>query len=364
MKAQEKIQHLRREIETFDEEILRLLSERAKVVQEVGKAKGEIKMDSYDPRREEEILDRLRLRNPGPFPEGAVTPVFREIISACRSLEVELTAAYLGPPATHSHIACVKHFGSSVRAYASGSIPEVFEAVERKEATYGVVPIENSTEGAVDQTSDLLADSDVKICGEISVRISHDLLSQTGDDQEIHKIYSHPQALGQCRQWLRRHFPHVPLVETSSTAKAAEVASGDRNAGAIATPLAAQLYGLKSNATGIEDFPRNCTRFLVLNSRIRGRTGRDKTSLLFSIPHTPGSLARILEILSGRGINLTKIESRPMKGKPWEYLFFVDCEGHIDDPPLDDAMTELKKNVLSVKLLGSYPRSLREEEEI
>jgi chorismate mutase/prephenate dehydratase len=357
MMPHEKIKTLRQKIETFDEEILRLLNERARIVQEVGKTKEEMKMDPYDPQREEEILERLKLRNPGPFPEDAIAPVFREIISACRSLEIELTVAYLGPPATYSHLACVKHFGSSVLACAKGSIQEVFEAVGKKKATFGVVPIENSTEGAVDQTLDLLTDSDVKISGEIFLRISHDLLSQTGSAEDIHKIYSHPQALGQCRQWLKQHFPHVPLAETASTAKAAQIAGEDQNAAAIATSLAGQLYRLKSNASHIEDYSQNHTRFLVLHGQNRGRTGRDKTSILFSIPHTPGSLAQILEVLSKKGINLTKIESRPMKGRLWEYIFFVDCEGHIEDPQLDDAMTELKKNVFFVKLLGSYPRS-------
>ena len=353
----EKIKTLRQKIEAFDEEILRLLNERAKVVQELGKAKEKMKMDPYDPQREEEILQRLRLRNSGPFPEGAIAPVFREIISACRSLETALTVAYLGPPATYSHLACVKHFGSTVLASATGSIQEVFEAVEKKKATFGVVPIENSTEGAVDQTLDLLTDSDVKISGEIFLRISHDLLSQTGSAGDIHKIYSHPQALGQCRQWLKQHFPQVPLVETASTAKAAQIASEDRNAAAIATSQAGQLYRLKSNASQIEDYSQNHTRFLILHCQNRGRTGRDKTSILFSIPHTPGSLAQILEVFSEKGVNLTKIESRPMKGRLWEYIFFVDCEGHIEDPQLDDAMTELKQKVLFMKLLGSYPRS-------
>jgi chorismate mutase/prephenate dehydratase len=353
MKDQEKIQHLRQKIEAFDEEILRLLNERARVVQEVGKAKEEMKMDPYDPQREEEILERLRLRNPGSFPESAIAPVFREIISACRSLETELTVAYLGPPATYSHLACVKHFGSSILACAKGSIQEVFEAVEKRKATL-VVPLKFNRGRWTKLGS--LTDSDVKICGEIFLRISHDLLSQTGSAGDIHKIYSHPQALGQCRQWLKQHFPQVPLVETASTAKAAQIASEDRNAAAIATSLAGRLYGLKSNASQIEDYSQNHTRFLVLHGQNRGRTGRDKTSILFSIPHTPGSLAQILEVFSKKGINLTKIESRPMKGRLWEYIFFVDCEGHIEDPHLDEAMTELKQKVLFVKVLGSYPR--------
>jgi chorismate mutase/prephenate dehydratase len=341
MGAEEKIKIHRQKIETIDGQILRLLNERAEVAREVGKVKSEANMDAYSPQREEEILKRLNLPNPGPFPQGAISPVFREIISGCRSLEVELTVVYLGPPATYAHLACIERFGSSIRALPEEGIQEVFEAVEREKANYGVVPIENSTEGVVNRTLDMFIDSEVKICGEISIRISHDLLSRSGDSKDIDKIYSHPQALAQCRQWLRRNFPSVPLVETTSTAKAAQMAAEDPKAAAIASSFASHLYGLKAIESQIEDYFHNYTRFLVLGSQVSERTGKDKTSLLFSISHSPGSLYRMLRPFSEKSINLTKIESRPIKDKPWEYVFFLDFEGHALDSP-----------ILSTELIG------------
>jgi len=360
MSVDESIKHLRQKIETLNDQILGLLNERAKIAQEVGFMKAKIKMDSYVPQREEEILQRLIERNSGLFPKSAIAPVFREIISACRSLEAELKVAYLGPPATHTHLAVIKHFGSSVCAVAQDSFQDIFEAVEREKASLGVVPIENSIEGSVDPTLDLLIDFDVKIYGEILSQISHDLLSKTGEANEVQKIYSHPQAIGQCRQWLRKHFPQIPLLETMSTANAAKIASEDATVGAIATSFAGQLYGLKAVTSRIEDYSQNYTRFLILSRKKRGPTGKDKTSILFSIPHTPGSLFRALETFSKKEVNLTKIESRPFKGRPWEYIFFVDFEGHVEEANIDEAMTTLKKNSLFVKCLGSYPRSSSE----
>jgi chorismate mutase/prephenate dehydratase len=357
MGAEEKIKILRQKIETIDSQILRLLNERAGVAGEVGRVKSEVNMDPYSPQREEEVLKRLNSQNPGPFPQGAIAPVFREIISACRSLEVELTVVYLGPPATYAHLACIERFGSSIRALPEESIQEVFEAVERRKANYGVVPIENSTEGVVNRTLDMFIDSELKICGEILLRISHDLLSRSGDSKDIDRIYSHPQALAQCRQWLRINLPQVPLVETTSTAKAAQMAAEDPKAAAIASPFASHLYGLKAIESQIEDYFHNYTRFLVLGSQMSDRTGKDKTSLLFSISHSPGSLYRMLRPFSEKSINLTKIESRPIKDKPWEYVFFLDFEGHAMDSPIHEAVNELKKNVLFLKFLGSYPRS-------
>jgi chorismate mutase/prephenate dehydratase len=361
MEIDERIGNLRRKIEGVDEKILGLLNERAEIVKEVGKAKVEINMDAYAPKREEEILQRLSQKNRGPFPQRAVSPVFREIISACRSLETALTVAYLGPPATHTQLASLKHFGSSVRAVSEESLQDVFEAVVKEKATFGVVPIENSIEGSVDRTLDLLIDFDVKIWAEVYLRVSHDLLSRTGRAEDIQKIYSHPQAFGQCREWLRKNLPHVPLIETVSTAKAAKLASEEASTAAIATSLAASLHGLKVIASQIEDHLQNYTRFLVLGRKISDRTGKDKTSILFSIPHVPGSLCRTLQILSERGINLTKIESRPIKGKSWEYLFFVDFEGHAEDPDVGDVMKKLSDNGLFMKVLGSYPRTASPE---
>jgi len=361
METEEKLNLLRQKIEAVDGQILRLLNERAEIVLEVDKVKSEIKMESYDPQREDEILKRLILKNSGPFPREAISPVFGEIISACRSLEVQLTVAYLGPPATHTHLACLEHFGSCIQPLPQESIQDVFEAVEKAKASYGMVPIENSTEGIVNRTLDVLIESEVKICGEVLIRISHDLLSRSGRAGDIEKIYSHPQALEQCRKWLRKTYPQVPLVETVSTAKAAQFAAEDPKAAGIANPFAARIYGLKVIESQIEDYLNNYTRFLILSRENTKRTGRDKTSLLLSIHHTPGSLYQVLKPFSERGINLTKIESRPVKGRPWEYVFFLDFEGHATDARIIETMAELKKNVLFLKVLGSYPRSPERE---
>jgi chorismate mutase/prephenate dehydratase len=361
MKEKEKIKSLRQKIEAVDDEILKLLNRRALIVQEIGKVKLEIKMDYYSPRREEEILQRLGVKSSGPFPKWAIPSVFREIISACRALEAELTVAFFGPPATFSHLACIQHFGSSIQMLPENTIQDVFEAVERGKADYGVVPIENSTEGQVSQTLDMFIKSEAKICGEIMTRISHDLLSQSGKSEKVQKIYSHPQALGQCREWLKKNFPHVRLEEAGSTAKAAELAMGDPKAAAIASSLAAHLYGLKAVASQIEDNLQNYTRFLILGRQGAEGTGKDKTSILFSISHAPGTLFQALQIFYEKRINLTKIESRPTKGNPWEYIFFIDFEGHATDSHIAEALDKVKEHVLFMKLLGSYPQNSQEK---
>jgi len=356
MEGKEKILSLRERIEGLDDGILRLLNERAEVVLEVGKEKSAGHCDFYDPKRESQIINRLSSLNPGPFPQYAISHVFHEVISACRSLEVVLDVACLGPAATHTHLACLKHFGSSVRVSPRESIPDVFEAVERGEANFGVVPIENSTEGSVNPTLDMLIESEVKICGEILMRISHDLLSLSGRPEDVGKIYSHPQALGQCKKWLRRNYPSVPLIETVSTAKAAQMAAEDSRAGAIASCLAARLYGLKAVKSQVEDPFHNYTRFFVLGRQSAERTGKDKTSLLFSISHAPGTLCQMLEHFAKRRINLTKIESRPVGDRAWEYIFFLDFEGHERDDSIQELLMEMKDNAPFLKLLGSYPR--------
>jgi chorismate mutase/prephenate dehydratase len=254
-------------------------------------------------------------------------------------------------------LACIERFGSSVQTVSQESIQEVFDAVEREKANFGMVPIENSTEGVVNRTLDMFIDSEVKICGEVLIRISHDLLSMSGKAEDVERVYSHPQALAQCRQWLRKNFPNAQMAETVSTAKAAQMAAQESKAAAVASSLAAELYGLKIIDSRIEDYLNNYTRFLVLGPQVSDRTGRDKTSLLFSIPDSPGSLYEILKPFSEKSINLTKIESRPIKDKPWEYVFFLDFEGHATDSHIHEAVSELKKKVLFLKLLGSYPRS-------
>jgi chorismate mutase/prephenate dehydratase len=356
MEIEERIKSLRQKIERLDGQILRLLNERAAIVMQVGKEKSEGNMDSYDPQREKEIVETLISQNNGPFPKQAIAPVFREIISACRSLETEIAVAYLGPPATHTHLACFEYFGSSVQTQPKDSIQEVFEALEKEKASYGVVPIENSTEGSVNQTLDGLIESKAMICGEVMIQISHHLLSRSGRPEDIRMITSHPSALEQCRKWLRKNFLHVEIAEAASTAKAAQMAAENPKAAAIASSLAGRLYGLKVVESQIEDYRNNYTRFLIISLHTHPRTGRDKTSILFSISHAPGSLYQAIKPFCEKGINLTKIESRPVKNRPWEYVFFLDFEGHAADAPIRGVMAEMEQSALFLKLLGSYPQ--------
>lgn len=294
----------------------------------------------------------------GRVPISIIEGTMRKAIEAIQEDKETLghIVAYLGPPGTHTHFACFKHFRHSISPLPKEGIQEIFEAVEKGEAVYGVVPIENSTEGSVNRTLDLFVESQVKICGEVMVQVSHALLSQSGRAEDIQKIYSHPQALEQCRKWLGKNFPHIQLAGAVSTAKAAHIATEDTSAAAIASSFAGQFYGLKVIQSEIEDYLYNYTRFFVLSQGIGNRSGEDKTSLLFSVSHIPGSLYRVLKIFYERGINLTKIESRPIKGKPWEYIFFIDFEGHVADSSVHEALVEVEKSALFLKILGSYPR--------
>lgn len=355
MKIEEEIKSLRSRIDEIDNELLSLLNKRAEVVLELGRLKSEFHLEVYDPDREGKILNRLRTINSGPFPCDAIPHVFHEIISACRFLGKPIQVAYLGPPASYTHLACLEYFGNSIEASSKESIDEVFESVEKGEASCGVVPVENSMEGMVNRTLDMFLESEVKIMGEILLRISHDLLSLSGDPREVQRIYSHPHAFAQCQRFLKKHYPRLPLIETESTAKAAQMAREDSMAAAISSSLAGRLYGLKTLSSRIEDSNYNYTRFLILGLKSPSTTGRDKTSILFSIPHHPGSLFRVLRVFSERGINLTKIESRPSKGRPWEYVFFIDFEGHSEDPLVKEALSELEGVVIFFKILGSYP---------
>lgn len=357
MEVNAKITLLRKKIDLLDEQILNLLNQRATLVKEVGQIKNESQSMPYDPQREKEIINYLINKNTGPFPTPSVPAVFREIIAACRSLEGELIVAYLGPPATHTHLACLEKFGHAIKTLPLESIQEVFESVEKGKAHYGIVPVENSTEGVVSRTLDMFIESEAKICGEVLLRISHDLLSKSGHPLKVKKIYSHPQALAQCRQWLRKHFPQAELRETISTAKAAQMAAQEEEAAAVASSFAAYIYDLKIIEEAIEDYRHNYTRFLILGKTIGEKTGQDKTSLLFSIADAPGALFAVLKPFAEKAINLTKIESRPIKNKPWEYIFFLDFEGHARDEKIKETLTNLKNKVLFCKLLGSYPRS-------
>ncbi len=348
---------LRSSIDSIDDRIMRLLNERAHFVLEVGKLKQSQSRDFHVPNREREIYERLTSENPGPFSNEALKSVFREIISASLALEAPMRVAFLGPKATFSHLATMEQFGLSAELVPQKSIPAVFEEVEKDRALYGVVPVENSTEGVISHTLDMFMESELKIQSEILLEVSHYLLSKTGRMEDIKKVYSHPQPLAQCRNWLEENLPHIPVVDVASTTMAAQIVSEDYSAAAIASEYAASVYDLKVVRERIEDQVNNFTRFLVIGKKLTDSSGDDKTSLMFAVKDEPGILYRMLEPFAGRGVNLCKIESRPMKKKAWEYIFFLDLVGHITDPIVEAAVQELKGYCQFVKLLGSYPRS-------
>lgn len=347
----------RREIDRIDDEILRLLNERSKSVVEIGKLKKEKDAEAnlHTPGREAAIIERLTKQNTGPFPTDAIRSVYREIMSASLSLEGPQKVAYLGPRATFTHMACMQKFGSSAQYVPVHSIKEVFSEVERGRANFGVVPIENTTEGVVNHTLDMFIDSNLLIYGEILQEVSHHLLSKSGLMGDVKKIYSHPHAIAQCRNWLETNLPHVPVAEVASTAAAAELCMEEPSSAAIASELAGQLYGLKVIKARIEDNLNNFTRFLVLSQKPPERTGKDKTSLMLSVKDKVGALYDLLRPFASHGISMTKIESRPSRRKAWEYIFFVDVEGHIEEERVHKAVEEIKGRCLFMKILGSYP---------
>ncbi|HKJ04309.1 MAG TPA: prephenate dehydratase [Geopsychrobacteraceae bacterium] len=357
------LKKLRDQIDAIDNQILDLLNDRADVVLEVGKAKSGESREFYVPSREQAIYERLMGNNPGPFPNEAVRKVFREIISASLSLEQPMKVAFLGPQTTFTHVAAMRQFGLSAQLVPMKSIPSVFEEVERGRAHYGVVPVENSTEGVVNHTLDMFIGSELQVIAEVLLEISHDLLSRSGQLEQVSKVVSHPQALAQCRRWLEENLPDVPLVDVTSTAAAAQMAAEDGSAAAIASHAAASQFGIQVVKAKIEDNPNNFTRFLVIGKKAPEKSGHDKTSLMFSVKDEPGILYRMLEPFSNRQINLVKIESRPMKQKAWEYIFFLDLVGHVTDQPITDAIEELRGCCHFLKILGSYPLAPQNNED-
>ncbi len=309
------------------------------------------------PEREQEVLKRLMDRNAGPFPNQALKNVFCEIMSASLSLEKPLRIAFLGPVATFTHQACMQHFGRSGDFVPKKDIADVFDDVEKGRADFGVVPIENSTEGVVSHTLDKFVQSNLKIYSEVMLEISLALLNRTGKITDIAKVCSHPHAIAQCKNWVKSNLPNALVIDVSSTALAAQMAAEDPSTAAIASIAAANLYDLRVIEKNIEDNSNNYTRFLVIGKNLAQRTGRDKTSLMFAIKDSPGALYTMLKPFASRGLNLTKIESRPIKTKAWEYVFFVDLDGHIADEAVKDAVTELEKSCSFLKILGSYPKS-------
>jgi chorismate mutase/prephenate dehydratase len=348
------LDELRDRIDALDRQILDLLLERARTAQEIGRIKTDNERATYSPAREASLLQELLARDLSPLDADAVSSIFREIVSVCRALQRRLKIAYLGPEHTFTHVAAQKHFGQSCDFLGQVSIHDVFLAVERRHADFGVVPIQNSTEGVVGDTLDCLLDTGLHICAELYVPVHHFLLARCPLD-EIRAVNSHPQVLAQCRQWLRETLPGVEQIPTSSTSTGAMAAAHEDGLAAIAPRQAAAAHSLDILAENIEDLPSNRTRFFVVGDLEAPPTGSDKTSLVFSTPHRAGALHRALTAFAEHGINLTLIQSRPARGKLWEYVFFVDFEGHADDQAPDRALTQLRDYCALLKILGSYP---------
>jgi chorismate mutase/prephenate dehydratase len=343
-------------IDALDREILARLNERARHAQAIGEIKGE--GVAYRPERETQVLRGLHAANAGPLPNESVTAVFREVMSACRALEQPLRIAYLGPAGTFSHAAVTKHFGNVVDAVPAPTFDDVFRAVDAGQADYAVVPIENSTEGAVGRTMDLMVATDLSICGEVKLRVSQNLLTNAPDFASVTRVYSHGQSLAQCVHWLAQHLPGVPRIAVASNAEAARLAAAEAGAAAIAGENAGAIYGLATLAPHIEDEPNNTTRFWVLGRQQVGPSGRDATSIVMSCPNKPGAVHQLLAPLAAHGVSMSRFESRPARTGRWEYLFFVDLVGHREDPQVAAALAELTQVAPFLKLLGSYPAAL------
>ncbi|MCJ7771723.1 MAG: prephenate dehydratase [Desulfobacterales bacterium] len=348
------IKELRKSIDKIDDEILELISRRLLCVKEIGEIKKEKGDPILDISREKKILDRLLSKNEGELNDRALQYIFKEIIAASRELQSPQRITYLGPEATFTHMAAMTHFGRSASYVPRSNIRDIFDEVEKGACHYGVVPVENSIEGSINYTLDLFFESELKICAEIYQAISHDLLSITGELDNIKVIYSHPHVFPQCRKWLRKYLPEIKLEECNSTAHAARKASVDGESAAIAGREAAHMYNLQVVASKIEDVGRNITRFLVIGKDKVQRTGKDKTSIMFATPHVPGALYKTLKPIAEAEINMVKLESRPTKHENWSYFFFVDIEGHIDDKVIKGTVSKLKEICLYLKVLGSY----------
>jgi chorismate mutase/prephenate dehydratase len=359
MGAEEKLEELRNRIDALDEEIQALINARAKCARDVAGVKLAEGSDThfYRPEREALVLRRVEKRNTGPMPDETMVRLFREIMSACLALEQPLNVAYLGPEGTFTQAAAVKQFGHAVQTLALDSLDDVFREVEAGAAEYGVVPVENSTEGVISHTLDLFQQSSLSICGEVELRIHHHLLVKNAD-VKITRVLAHQQALAQCRGWLEANLPDTEHVAVGSNAEAARLVSKDQSAAAIASDTAAELYGLEIAAQNIEDQPDNTTRFLVIGAQQVAPGGNDKTSVLVSVNNRPGALYELLKPIAEHKISMTRIESRPSRQAMWEYVFYIDVDGHRDDAAVAAALTALEEKAFSVKVLGSYPRAV------
>jgi chorismate mutase/prephenate dehydratase len=350
------LDNLRTKIDGLDEEIVRLLNERINVVLNIGKEKKKEGAEIYVPARERAVFDKIQNLNKGPLPNESAHAIYREIMSAALALETDMKIAYLGPEATFTHQAARGKFGVSVDYISTGTIGEVFDRVQNRSADYGVVPIENSTEGAVTHTFDQFATTPLKICAEIYLPISLTLLSAQ-PKEEISLIFSKQEVFGQCRSWLNAQMPNVKLSPVDSTTRAVQLALETPGAAAIASVMASDMYNIEVLAENIQDMQGNTTRFLVIAPTYGPATGCDKTSIVFGVKHSVGALYDALSVFKADDINMTKIESRPNKNKAWEYHFFVDIDGHIDDPEVTRALKEMQEHCIQMTVLGSYPKA-------
>ncbi|MDD5393869.1 MAG: prephenate dehydratase [Thiothrix sp.] len=348
---------LRERIDAIDTQILGMLNERARCAEEVAHTKlaEDPNAKFYRPEREAQILTRMQSLNEGPLRDEQITHLFREIIASCLALEESMRIAYLGPEGTFTQEATFKHFGQAVGTLPVDSIPQVFREVEAGRVRYGVVPIENSTEGVITHTLDMFVQSSLRICGEISLRIHQNLMCRHDNWQSVKKVYSHAQSLAQCRYWLDKNLPNVERIPVSSNAEAARLASLDDGVAAIGSRQAAPIYGLQIVQDSIEDNPNNTTRFLVIGDQAVSPSGNDRTSLLVSTRNRPGSLYHLLKPLAENGVDMTRIESRPSRTTNWEYLFFLDVSGHVQEPSISQALEALRNEAEVVRVLGSYP---------
>ena len=349
------LRKIRQKIDEADKSIINLLNKRAKLTLSIGEIKNKKGLSIYAPNREKEIYSKVQDLSKGPLDNKSIKAIYREIMSGSLNLEKPIKVAYLGPELTFTHLAAMEKFGSSVCYESCKNITDVFNEVEKNRCDYGVVPIENSAEGAVNHTLDMFINSELKICSEAYLEISHNLLGYSRDLKKIKKVYSNPQVFGQCRIWLETNMPNVELRDTSSTAEAAQIVSKRKDASCIASLLAKDKYSLKLLAPAIEDTAHNVTRFLVIAKTIASPTKKDKTSIMFSLKDRVGALHDILIPFKKNKINLTKIESRPSKLRAWKYYFFVDLEGHINNKKVEKTLRELAKGCTYLKVLGSYP---------
>ena len=359
-KDSEQLDDTRRRIDALDTEIQRLISERAELAWQAGQSKGDLPnaVDYYRPEREAQVLRGVLERNHGPLSDSEMLRLFREIMSACLARQEPLKVAYLGPEGTFTQQAVHRHFGHSVLAMGHAALEHVFEQVQGGEADFGVVPIENSTQGVVSHTLDLFIDSELKICGEVEMRIHHNLLTHAGGLAGIDRVYAHQQSFSQCRKWLQKNLPQAELLPVSSNAEAARRVRNAPEAAAIASLSAAEIYGIPVLFSNIEDYHDNTTRFLVIGRELFSPSGDDKTTILLPGDEGPGLLYALLSPLAEHRINMTRIESRPSRAGKWAYVFFIDVDGHAEQEPLRSAIEDMREVAGTVRLLGSYPRAV------